>query len=346
VKKASKYRMPAEWEPHEATWLAWPHNQDHWPDKFEPIPLVYAEIIRILAAGEAVYICVNDEEMEQQALETLRQAKLHEALLNSIRFFRIPTNASWSRDHAPIFVRDASKSLVITDWVFNAWGNKYKPYDLDNLVPQKVAKALNIPSVQPGIVLEGGSIDVNGKGTLLTTEQCLLNENRNPHLNREQIEGYLRDYLGITKVLWLKEGIVGDDTDGHIDDIARFVNETTIVTVVEDDPQDENYALLQENLSLLKEMTDQDNKPFTIIELPMPDPVVFQDQRLPASYANFYIANQAVLVPTFRCKQDQKALDILQRLFPNRQVVGVDCVDLVWGLGTIHCSTQQQPVKA
>lgn len=341
--KSLHYRMPAEWEPHEATWLAWPHNVSHWEGNYDPIPFVYAEIIRELAKGEKVYLCVNNSIMEAEARATLLKAKLDPSLYRNILIFHIPTNASWSRDHAPLFVWDHKGHLAMTDWIFNAWGRKYHPYDQDNLVPTRISEALNMPRIETGMVLEGGSIDVNGRGTALTTKQCLLNPNRNPHLSRDQIEQYLFDYLGITHILWLNEGIAGDDTDGHVDDIARFVAHDTIIAAVENNPEDENYAPLQENLQLLKGMRDQDGKPFHIIELPMPDPVVFQGQRLPATYANFYIANHAVLVPTFRCDKDAVALGILQKLFPERKVVGIDCTDFVLGQGTIHCSTQQHP---
>lgn len=332
------YFMPAEWEPHEGTWLAWPHNQEHWPGKFEPIPPVFAKMAHALVeGGEKVFICVNDGKMEASARKFLTPN------LANIQFFHIPTNTSWSRDHGPIFVRDSTGKLIITDWIFNSWGGKYPPWDLDDVVPQKIGAQLKIPVVEPGIILEGGSIDVNGKGTLLTTEQCLLNKNRNPHLNRAQIEKYLHDFLGATNILWLKEGIIGDDTDGHIDDIARFVDSQTVVCTVEKNRSDDNYEILQKNFEDLKKMKDQDGKPLRIIPIPMPDPVVHEGQRLPASYANFYIANKAVLVPTFQCQQDAEALKILAEVFPGRKIIGIDCVDLAWGLGTIHCSTQQQP---
>jgi agmatine deiminase len=334
------FRMPAEWEPHEGTWLAWPHNKDHWPGNFDPIPKVYAEMIRILASSEKVFICVNDAAAEDVARSVLRK---NGANSDQVIFHHIPTNSSWTRDFGPIFVRDSNGNRVITDWIFNSWGGKYPPWDLDDVVPQHVSKNLNLPVVEPGIVLEGGSIDVNGKGTLLTTEQCLLNQNRNPHLNRKQIEEYLGKYLSVTNILWLKEGIIGDDTDGHIDDIARFVDETTVVTAIDENESDDNYQILKKNFEDLKKMHDQDGRPLNVIPLPMPDPVIYEETRLPASYANFYIANSVVIVPTFRCKQDEQAMKILRELFPTREVIGIDCVDLVWGLGTFHCSTQQQP---
>ncbi len=351
------YLMPAEWEAHEGTWLAWPHNKSHWPGKFEPVPMVFAEMVRALAESEKVFICVNDQKMEDLALEVLNQAKIPEQLLSNVFFHHIPTDSSWARDIGPIFVREeqnhditskklkttAKGKLIITDWVFNAWGDKYKPYNQDDIVPQHIGKIYNIPVLEPGMVLEGGSIDVNGKGTLLTTEQCLLNKNRNPKLNRTTIESFLKKFLGAANVLWLKEGIIGDDTDGHIDDIARFVNENTVVCALEENPNDENYEILQTCFKDLQKMKDQDGNPLNVIALPMPAPVIYEGQRLPASYANFYIANKVVLVPTFKCNQDLKAIKILQELFPERKVIGIDCTDLVWGLGTFHCSTQQQP---
>jgi agmatine deiminase len=343
MNSSDSYRMPAEWEDHEGTWLAWPHNEEHWPGNFAPIPNVYATIVRELALREKVFVCVNNGAMEEQARQELKRAEITSDLWRHIVFFHIPTNASWSRDHGPIFVKNQKGQIVITDWIFNSWGGKYPPWELDDVVPQQIGKMLNIPVVQPGIVLEGGSIDVNGKGTLLTTEQCLLNENRNPHLNRLQIEECLRRYLGTSHVLWLKEGIIGDDTDGHIDDLARFVNERTVVCVLEENSQDENFEILKRNYEDLKSMRDQDGELLRVVSLPMPAPVFHEGNRLPASYANFYIANRAVLVPTFRCSQDQNAIDILKTLFPGRDIVGIDCVDLVWGLGTLHCSTQQQP---
>lgn len=337
------YLMPAEWEPHEGTWLAWPHNKEHWPGKFEPTPLDFANIAAAIAESEKVFICVNDDAMKEDALWFFGKAGFTEDMIKNVVFLKISTDSSWIRDHGPIFVRDEEGNLVITDWIFNAWGDKYKPYDQDDVVPQHAGRLLGMEVVQPGIVMEGGSIDVNGKGTLLTTEQCLLNKNRNPQLSREQIEEYLGRYLGVKKVLWLKEGIVGDDTDGHIDDIARFVSPDTVVCAVETDKNDANYPILQECYNDLLKMTDQDGKPLKIVKLPMPEPVVHEGQRLPASYANFLITNKSVLVPIFRCQRDQEALDVLSKCFADRKIVGIDCKDLVWGLGTIHCSTQQQP---
>lgn len=331
--------MPAEWEEHEATWLAWPHLESHWPGKFQPIPYVYAEMIRALAASESVYICVNDKKMEDSTRVVLKEKNVP---TNHVQFFHIPTNASWSRDHGPIFVRDENGKRIITDWDYNAWGGQW-PYELDDVVPQKVGAILNIPVVQIHRVLEGGSIDVNGKGTLLTTTQCLLNKNRNPNSSQKDIEEFLKEFLGAANILWLKDGVAGDDTSGHVDDIARFVNETTVVCGLEKDKSDENYQALKNNFEALQTMKDQDGKTLAVVALPMPSPVVYESRRLPASYANFYISNKTVLVPTFRCPEDEKALEILAPYFPDKKVIGVDCADLVWGLGAIHCSTQQMP---
>lgn len=337
------YQMPAEWEPHQGTWLAWPHNKDHWPGKIDTIPPVYRSIVEALVRGEEnIFLCVNDASMEQEARDVLGSM-----LVNSgkVFFYHIPTNSSWFRDHGPIFVRDNRGGLVVTDWIFNAWGRKYPPWDLDDKVPKQIAELFHLSCLQPGIVLEGGSIEVNGKGTLLTTEQCLLNPNRNPDLDRGEIESYLARYLGVSDVIWLKQGIVGDDTDGHVDDIARFVAPSTVVCCLETKPEDENYHALRENYQRLQIMKDQDGHLFNLIALPMPEPVIFQGERLPASYANFYIANKAVIVPIFRSHRDTEALQILQKVFPTREVIGIDCVDLVWGLGAIHCLTQQQPLE-
>jgi agmatine deiminase len=337
------YRMPAEWEPHEATWLSWPHKEESWPGNFAPIPGIFAELTKRLTESELVRINVADEEFADRVRNELRNAQVD---LSRVRFHFNPTNDAWCRDHGPIYVvREVNgrQERAINDWGYNAWGNKYPPYDLDDVVPTRIAREFNETLFTPDIVMEGGSLDVNGKGELLTTESCLLNPNRNPHLTKEQIEQYLRDYLGVTHILWLGDGIVGDDTDGHIDDLTRFVSADTIVTVVEDDPTDENYQPLKENYERLQAMRDQDGKPFRIFTLPMPDALYYEGQRLPASYANFYIANKSVLVPTYRHANDARALETLQTLFPNRKVVGLDCTELVWGLGAIHCVTQQQP---
>ena len=335
--------MPAEWAPHEATWLSWPHKEESWPGAFEPVPGIFVEIVRCLTGSELVRINVADEEFAARVRELLRRGEVN---LDAVRFHLHPTNDAWCRDHGPNYVvrdRQGRRERAINDWGYNAWGDKYPPYDLDDVVPTRIAREMGEKFWAPRIVLEGGSIEVNGKGTLLTTEACLLNPNRNPQLDRAQIERYLKDYLGVTNILWLGDGIVGDDTDGHIDDLTRFVSADMVVTAVEEDPEDENHRPLRENAERLAGMKDQDGRPLRVIELPMPGPVHFDGQRLPASYANFYIANRAVLVPTYRHPNDARACDILQSLFPERKVMAIDCADLIWGLGAIHCVTQQQP---
>lgn len=330
--------MPAEFELHDATWLAWPHNPETWPGKMRVIPPIWIQMIKPLHLHEKVHLCVNDPGTEEEVRVILKR---HDMGPNVI-LHQIPTNDAWIRDHGPIFVKQGG-ALAAIDFIFNSWGKKYGPWDLDDIVPKRVAEFLKIPCFEPGIVLEGGSIDVNGRGTLLTTEQCLLNKNRNPRLSKSQIEEYLRDYLGVTNILWLGDGVAGDDTDGHVDDVTRFVNPATVATAIEEDPADENYKPLQDNLKRLQSMKDQDGKPLKIVTLPMPGPVVCEGQRLPASYANFYIANGVVLLPVYNHSNDQKARAILQGLFPSRRVVGIHAVDLVRGLGAFHCVTQQQP---
>ncbi len=333
--------MPAEWEPHEATWLAWPHKEESWPGLFEAIPYVWGEIVRALVPSEEVRILVANEEMEHLARGVLRQASIP---VERVRFFHVPTDDAWIRDHGPIFLLNrADRRLAIADWEYNAWGGKYSPWAQDNAVPQRIAEIFDLPVARPGMVLEGGSIDVNGRGTLLTTESCLLNPNRNPDLTRAAIEQKLRNYLGAHHILWLGEGIVGDDTDGHVDDIARFVAPRRVVAVVTEDRSSPDYAALADNFERLQYMRDQDGHPLEVVPLPLPDPVFHEGQQLPASYANFYIANGAVLVPIFGVRQDQEALSLLQTLFPTRRVVGIHCRELIWGLGAIHCVTQQQP---
>lgn len=338
------YRMPAEWEPHHATWLTWPRpNGISFPGKYEPVPDVYGQFVFHLTRGEEVHINVWNEDLAEEIRRVLRR---HHVPMERVHLHPFPAYEPWCRDHGPIFVvRDGpnGRDRAVVDWGYNAWGNKYPPFDLDDAIPQHVAKLRGLPLFQPGIVMEGGSLEVNGHGTVLTTEACLLNPNRNPELNRTQIEQYLRNYLGVRHVLWLGDGIVGDDTDGHIDDLTRFVNPTTVVTVVEQDPADENYQLLQENLHRLRAMKDQDQRALRIVELPMPRRLEYEDQRLPASYANFYIANGRVIVPTYRDPNDKTALELLQREFPDRQVVGIDSTDLIWGLGSFHCISQQEP---
>jgi len=346
--------MPPEWAPHLACYLAWPHNRDTWPGKFEVIPPIYADMVAKIARFEPVRLAVTDEKQIDDVCAMIRDAARrteNEAPgpLLPIDIFHLPTNDAWVRDHGPIFVNRLTTAAIVgpnqiaLDWRFNSWGEKYGAFDLDNVVPQKLGRRYGFEVIEPGIVLEGGSIDVNGAGSLLTTESCLLNPNRNPTLSRADIEDYLRTYLGVTNVLWLGDGIAGDDTDGHIDDLARFVAPDTIVTVVEDDPADVNYPVLRDNLARLRAMRDQDGRAFKIATLPIPPAVIHEDTRLPASYANFYIANGAVLMPTFNARADAFAAKTLQRLFPNRRVVGIPSTDLVWGLGSVHCLSQQHP---
>jgi agmatine deiminase len=346
--------MPAEWEPHVATWLAWPHNPEDWPGKFAAIPWLYAEIVRLLAARERVHLIVEDAAMEKRVASMLKRAG---ADLEQVSFHRWPTDRGWTRDSGPIFVRNAKGQVGLTNWRFNGWA-KYDDWNLDDKLPGRVEKLLGCPHWQPSVqnrkgakcrvVLEGGSIDVNGQGALLTTEECLLSEvqQRNPGLNRKQLERVFSDYLGIDQVIWLGRGIVGDDTHGHVDDIARFAGPSTIVAAVERDASDPNHAPLAENLARLKAARTADGKQFTIVELPMPRPVVFRGQRLPASYANFYVANGVVLMPTFHDPNDRVALNLLAEIFPDREVIGVHSMDLIWGLGALHCMTQQQPAGA
>lgn len=338
--------MPAEWARHHATWLTWPRPEGiSFPDKYEPVPGVYASFIRELAAVEEVNINVWHAEMEAW-VRGLLQA--NGCPIANVRFHHFPAYEPWCRDHGPIFLRrdrGGRAERAVVDWAYNAWGGKYPPHDLDDAVPQHVAKLRGLPLFSPGIVMEGGSLEVNGAGTLLTTEACLLNPNRNPQLDRAGIERHLRDHLGVTNILWLGDGIVGDDTDGHVDDLTRFVNPTTVVTVVEEDPTDENHAPLKENLERLRTMKDERGGPLRVVELPMPSRIEHQGQRLPASYANFYIANGVVLVPTFRDANDARAISILQREFPGRRVIGLDSTELIWGLGSFHCISQQEPAE-
>lgn len=334
------FRMPAEWEPHVSTWFSWPHKEESWPGKFEPVPAVFVEMAKILAQYEFVNINVKDEDMLLNVSQLLIAGNVD---MKRVTLHVNPTNDAWCRDHGPIYIKNDKGVRAIVDWGYNAWGGKYPPFEDDDQVPVLISQKQNLQLFQPGIVMEGGSIEVNGKGTLMTSEACLLNPNRNPHLNKEQIEEYLKAYLGVTNILWLGDGIIGDDTDGHIDDMTRFIAADTIVTAIEDNPEDENYEILLENYERLLKMKDQDGKPFKIVKIPMPEPVYFEDTRLPASYANFLIANGCVLVPTYRSSNDQKALDILQQHMPDRKVIGIDCTDLIWGLGAIHCVSQQEP---
>jgi agmatine deiminase len=338
--------MPAEWEPHHATWLGWPHELTDWPGKFAPIPWAFAEIVRHLSRVERVFLLVQDANAEKRVRAILTKAG---AQLSNVDFFRVPTDRGWMRDSGPICVKNAAGEVAFNHFVFNGWA-KYANHKRDAVavsrVNQKLRKHIwNPERVGRRLVLEGGSIDVNGEGTLLTTEECLLSktQDRNPGFTREDYAEVFREYFGVTNVIWLKNGIVGDDTHGHVDDLSRFVDANTVVTIVEENREDANYSALQENLQILKSSKDQDGQPLRVVALPMPAPVYFDGQRLPASYANFYIANKLVIVPTFTDPNDRVALNTLADIFPGREVVGIPCRDLVLGLGTLHCMTQQQP---
>jgi agmatine deiminase len=343
VPAALGFRFPAEWEPQVAVWLSWPHKRASWPGQFGPVPHTFATIVAQISRFEEVRI---------NAAATLHArakqlCELAGANMTRVRFYDHPTDDAWCRDHGPIFVKhEKTGEVAITDWRYNAWGNKYPPYDLDNQIPPRIAQKLQLRRFENDMVLEGGSIDVNGRGLLLTSEQCLLNPNRNPHLSRSQIEKNLRDYLGVKKILWVGEGIVGDDTDGHIDDMTRFFKPDGFITCVESNPRDRNHPILEENLRRLRGFRTPSGKPFDIVTLPMPKPFAFKGQRVPASYANFLIINEAVLVPTFQQPdRDAEACEIIGGCFPDREVVPIDCYHLIWGLGTLHCISQQQPAS-
>ena len=349
--------MPAEWEPHAATWLSWPRREGiSFPDSFDRVMPALRAMVEALIESEQVCINIRDAMHEAEAREVLRGLPT-----GRISFHLVPTNEPWCRDHGPIFLtcderrsrlapepgqrvrrEGAPAPLAVVDWDYNAWGNKYPPFNLDEVAPTRVAEILDVPVFYPGMILEGGAIDVNGAGALLTTESCLLNKNRNPNLSREEIEQRLRDYLGVRDILWLGDGIAGDDTDGHIDDLARFVSESTVVTVIEENRDDENYEPLQKNLARLRAMKIA-GRAIEVIALPTPKKIMREGLRLPATYANFYVANTCVLVPTFADPADHTALSILREYFPNRRVTGIDCRELIWGLGAFHCLTQQQP---
>jgi agmatine deiminase len=333
--RAAGYRMPAEWEPHEATWIAWPHNREDWPGRFGAIPWVYGEIVRKLTRVERVCILVRDRALEEAARRVLCKVG---ANLNAVEFLEVPTNRVWLRDSGPIFVKNRRGEVALTWWRFNAWA-KYDDYELDATVPDAIALRVNRPVWQTDMVLEGGSIDGNGAGLLMTTEECLLSpvQARNPEMSRLEIERRLRDFLGVTRVVWLRNGIAGDDTHGHVDDIARFVAKDTVVVAWGNERDDPNYEPLRENAALLRAAG------LNVIRLPMPEPLYFAGRRLPASYANFYIANGLVLVPTFNDPNDRTALGVLAKVFTDREVVGINCTELIWGLGALHCMTQQQP---
>ena len=336
------YRLPAEWAPHAATWLSWPHNRETWPTQLARVQEIWIEMIRELAVSEQVNLLVNDRETERQVGARLNAAG---AAMDNVELVQISTVDVWMRDYGPTFVvRNSTREpLACNDWVFNGWGGKYPAYEQDDHVARAIAPLLNIPVFEHDLVLEGGSIDVNGAGTCLTTEQCLLNKNRNPGVSRGDIEARLSAALGVSHFIWLGDGIAGDDTDGHIDDIARFVDATTAVCVVETNSVDENYHALQANYARLQSAKDQRGEKLSVVKLPCPAPVYQGGSRLPASYANFYIANEVVLVPIFDDPQDRAALGVLQELFPQRRVLGLRCNEVVGGLGAIHCVTQQEP---
>jgi agmatine deiminase len=327
--------MPAEWEPHAATWIAWPHNPDDWPGRFEPIPWIFGEIVRKLSKVERVRILVNDEDMRESARRILSMCG---ADIGAVDFYIQPTDRIWARDFGPMFARKPDGALTAVKWRFSGWA-KYENHLQDEAAGHAIGGFAKVDTIEPGCVLEGGSIDVNGAGSLLTTEECLLSpiQARNPGMSREEIEATMGQYLGVNKVLWLRNGIAGDDTHGHVDDLARFTDAESVVIVSEPDPSDANYEPLRENLEILKGV------PLRVRTLPMPAPLIFDGQRLPASYANFYIANRTVLVPVFNDPNDRIALNTLAECFPDREVIGINCVELVWGLGTLHCMTQQQP---
>lgn len=334
------YYFPAEWHKHESTWLSYPHNENSWPDKIHTIFPFYNLFIKELAKNEIVNINI----LNQKMLKNIEmELNLIDVKMSNIRFHSFPTNDAWCRDHGPAFViNEKENKKAIVDWEYNAWGGKY-PSELDNKIPSLIAKELDLFTFKPVIIMEGGSVDFNGKGTLITTTSCLLNENRNFNLNKAEIEERLINYYGVENVIWLGDGIEGDDTDGHIDDITRFVNEDTVITVIEENKTDKNYYPLQENLKLLTKARLENGKQMNIVELPMPDEVVWEDQRLPASYANFYIANESVIVPIFNSKNDNKAIYILEECFKDRKIIGIDSTEIIWGLGSFHCLSQQEP---
>lgn len=338
---AAGYAMPAEWQPHQCTWISWPHKQESWPGKFEPVEPVMVRFVAALSGTELVRINVLDAAHEQHVRALLEG----HARADHVIFHRFPTNDAWCRDHGAVFVKRNERDLPLLalDFKFNAWGGKYPPYDLDNAIPPRMAAAIGVPCCSVDMVLEGGSVDVNGAGALLTTEQCLLHPNRNPSMSRGEIEATLRGGLGVRQVIWLGDGIAGDDTDGHVDDLTRFVAEDTVVTVVEQDRKDENYEALAENRQRLSEIRLAERRPLKVVEMRMPRPVVFKGDRLPASHANFYIGNKVILMPTFKDPADEPNRRTLERCFPERTVIGIDCTDLVLGLGTFHCLTQQVP---
>lgn len=336
--RAAGYRMPAEWEPHESTWLSWPHNEETWPSELERVERTMARVVAILSRSEPVRINVSSDAQRRRAVAALDRA----GAVGDVRFHQIPTNDAWVRDYGPLFVVSKEKGLAATCWGFNSWGGKYPPFDLDDAASEKMAAALGVPCFDGGMILEGGSVEVNGGGLLLTTESCLLNPNRNPEMSRDAIEERLSDFLGIDRVIWLRTGIAGDDTDGHVDDLTRFVGPRTVVMAVEEDRDSPNGDVLLEAMERLRGVRTDDGG-LDVIELPMPAPLLVRDERMPATYANFYVGNRTVLVPTYADRNDESALSILRRCFPTRDVVGIDCRELIWGLGAFHCLTQQVP---
>jgi agmatine deiminase len=337
------YSFPPEWAPHRGTWFSWPRPEGiSFPGKWHTVPENLARIMKEIAAREQVHINVPNENWEYLVRRDLKE---HAGLTKNVFFHHIKTNESWCRDHGPAFVLNKKGKAAIVDWGFNAWGGKYPPYDDDDAVPTEIAKELNLPVFYPKIIMEGGSVEFNGAGTVATTTDCLLNKNRNPDLSKAEIEQYLKDYYGQKHIIWLTGGITGDDTDGHVDDLIKFLSPTKVAIAIEDDPKDKNYRVLKSARKQLEKLRDQDNRPFEIIELPMPSPVTHDGQRLPATYINSYFVNGALLVPTYRENyNDRKAIDILQAHLPKHKVIGIDCVELIWGLGAIHCLTQQQPM--
>ncbi len=341
--KALGYRFPAEWETQETIWLSFPHNQETWPaPQLKEVHTAYCEFIKVIAHTQKVNVLVNDQATQQNLTKQLAAITTN---LQHVHLHQIESNDAWLRDAGPSFLvnPNAKDPKIILNWQYNAWGGKYPPFEADNLIPQKIAATLGLPCIDVPIVMEGGSVEFNGVGTLLTTRHCLLNPNRNPHLSQAQIEEYLQNYYGVKQVLWLGDGIVGDDTDGHIDDIVRFINQDTVLTVVEYNSRDENYQILQDNLTELKSLRLLNGKALNIIELPMPSPFYISGERMPASYANFLITNHTVIVPVFRCKEDEQALGIIKDCFPEREIIGIDSRAIIWGLGSFHCLSQQEP---
>lgn len=333
------YRMPAEWEPHQSTWISWPHNEETWPHELRQVESTIAEVVRVLSRSETVRINVNSEEHQRRAVAALDAV----GAVGDVRFHVIPTNDAWVRDYGPIFVLGSGRELAATVWGFNSWGGKYPPYDFDDAAARKMAEALAVPVFDGDMILEGGSVEVNGEGVLATTESCLLNKNRNPHLGRVEIENRLRRLLGAQQVIWLREGIAGDDTDGHIDDVARFVTANTMVAALPSDTRSDDYDVLKEGIEILRSTRLTGGESIEVVELPMPSPIRVKGERMPATYANYYVGNRTVIVPTYDDPNDERAISILRRSFPTRDIVGIDCRELIWGLGAVHCLTQQVP---